>query len=79
MPRTVPHATARPASGDGPKGRMYKTFPGDFLRRRLPRPYTDGEMFYQTKFGRGEMPAYDKKIPDTEIWSIVNYMRTLAK
>lgn len=64
--------------GDGPKGRMSKTFPGDFSGAAF-QGYTDGEMFYQTKFGRGEMPAYDKKIPDNEMWSIVNYMRTLKK
>ncbi|MRR21112.1 cytochrome c [bacterium] len=64
--------------GDGPKGRMTKTFPGDFSAAAF-QAYADGEMFYQTKFGRGEMPAYDKKVPDTEIWSIINYMRTLKK
>ncbi len=63
--------------GDGPKGRMLKTFPGDFSGAAF-QAYTSGEMFYQTKFGRGEMPAYDKKIPDTEIWNMVNYMKTLA-
>jgi len=62
--------------GDGPKGRMCKTFPGDFSGATF-QAYTAGEMFYQTKFGRGEMPAYDKKIPDTEIWNMVNYMKTL--
>lgn len=64
--------------GDGPKGRMTKTFPGDFSGAAF-QAYADGEMFYQTKLGRGEMPAYDKKIPDTEIWSMINYMRTLKK
>ncbi len=64
--------------GDGPKGRMCKVFPGDFSGAAF-QGLTDGEMFYQTKTGRGEMPAYDKKIPDNEIWSIVNYMRTLKK
>lgn len=64
--------------GDGPKGRMTKVFPGDFSGAAF-QAYTDGELFYQTKFGRGEMPAYDKKIPDTEIWKMVHYMRTLKK
>jgi mono/diheme cytochrome c family protein len=64
--------------GDGPKGRMCKTFPGDFSSAEFQQ-YTDGEMFYQTKFGRGEMPAYDKKIPDNEIWNMINYIRSLKK
>jgi len=62
--------------GDGPKGRMCKTFPGDFSGADF-QGQSDGVLFYQTKVGRGEMPAYDKKIPDTEIWKMVIYMRTL--
>ena len=64
--------------GDGPKGRMTKTFPGDFSGAAF-QAFADGEMFYQTKIGRGEMPAYDKKIPDNEIWAIVHHMRTFKK
>ena len=64
--------------GDGPKGRMCKTHPGDFSSAAF-QGGTDGEMFYRTKVGRGEMPAYDKKIPDNEIWALVHYMRTLKK
>lgn len=64
--------------GDGPKGRMSRTFPGDFSGEAF-QGYSDGEIFFQTKFGRGEMPAYEKKSSDTEIWSMVHYMRTMAK
>ncbi|MCU0409749.1 MAG: cytochrome c [Bacteroidales bacterium] len=64
--------------GDGPKGRMTKTFPGDFSAAAF-QAFTDGEMFYQTKMGRGEMPAYDKKIPDNEIWAMVHHMRSFKK
>lgn len=64
--------------GDGPKGRMCKTFPGDFSGADF-QGQSDGTLFYQTKAGRGEMPAYDNKIPDTDIWKMVIYMRTLKK
>ncbi len=64
--------------GDGPKGRMTKTFPGDFSGAAF-QGFSDGDMFYQTKFGRGEMPAYDKKIPDNEIWAMVHHMRSFKK
>ncbi|MCI0522385.1 MAG: cytochrome c [Bacteroidales bacterium] len=64
--------------GDGPKGRMTKTFPGDFSSAAF-QAYTDGDIFYQTKVGRGEMPAYDKKIPDNEIWALVHHMRSFKK
>jgi mono/diheme cytochrome c family protein len=64
--------------GDGPKGRMCKTNPGNFADAAF-QGATDGELFYRTKTGRGEMPGYDKKIPDNEIWALVHYMRTFKK
>ncbi|MBM3419987.1 MAG: cytochrome c [Bacteroidetes bacterium] len=68
----------RTGLGDGPKGRALKTFSGDFSGAAYHNQ-TDGEHFYKTKFGRGEMPAYDKKISDTDMWHMVNYMRTFKK
>jgi mono/diheme cytochrome c family protein len=64
--------------GDGVKGRMGKTNPGDFSTAEF-QASTDGELFYRTKAGRGEMPAFDKKIPDNEIWAMVNHMRSFKK
>lgn len=64
--------------GDGPKGRSLKTFSGDFSAAAF-HSQTDGELFYKTKVGRGDMPAYDKKIPDADIWHMVNFMRTFKK
>jgi mono/diheme cytochrome c family protein len=62
--------------GDGPKAKTLETFPGDFSSAAF-QGQTDGTLFYQTKFGRDEMPKYDKKIEDSDIWNIVNFMRTL--
>jgi mono/diheme cytochrome c family protein len=65
--------------GDGPKAAGLKTFTGDFSSKDF-QAFTDGELFYKTSFGRDEMPAYDKKIPDeADRWAIVNYMRTMKK
>lgn len=64
--------------GDGPKARTLEEFPGDFSGAAF-QGQSDGEHFYKTKMGRGEMPKYDKKIADNDIWAIVNYMRTLKK
>ena len=61
--------------GDGPKARMLETFSGDFSGD-VYQSQTDGEHFYKTKFGRDEMPAYEGKISDEDIWHMVNYMRT---
>jgi mono/diheme cytochrome c family protein len=64
--------------GDGVKARMLKDFPGDFSGTFFQNQ-TDGEHFYKTKTGRGEMPKYEGKISDDEIWNIVNYMRTFKQ
>lgn len=64
--------------GDGVKARALKTFPGDFSKPEY-QDQTDGEHFYKTKTGRGEMPKYEGKMSDTDIWNTVNYMRTFKK
>jgi len=64
--------------GDGVKARALKTFPGDFSTDAYQNQ-TDGEQFYKSKFGRDEMPKYEGKLSDDDIWNIVNYMRTLKK
>ena len=64
--------------GDGVKARALKTFPGDFSKDAYQKQ-TDGEHFYKSKFGRDEMPKYEGKLSDDDIWNIVNYMRTFKK
>ena len=61
--------------GDGVKARSLKTFPGDFSKAEY-QDQTDGDHFYKTKTGRGDMPKYEGKLSDTDMWNIVNYMRT---
>jgi mono/diheme cytochrome c family protein len=65
--------------GDGPKGALMKTFPGDFSSAAF-QGSTDGELFFRTSSGRDEMPVYEKKLPDAnDRWALVAYMRTLKK
>lgn len=64
--------------GNGVKARALKTFPGDLSGPEYQNQ-TDGEHFYKTKFGRGEMPKYEGKVSDEDIWHMVNYMRTFKK
>jgi mono/diheme cytochrome c family protein len=61
--------------GDGILAGNLETFPGDFSGSDY-QCQTDGEYFYKTKYGRGDMPKYENKIPDTDIWNVVNYMRS---
>src|SRR4030042_5905427 len=64
--------------GDGVKARALKEHPGDFSGTAYQNQ-ADGEHFYKTKFGRGEMPKYEGKLSDDDIWNVVNYMRTFKK
>ncbi len=64
--------------GDGVKARTLETHPGDFSKPAY-QSQTDGEIFGKTKLGRDEMPKYDGKIPDEDIWNIINFSRTLKK
>jgi mono/diheme cytochrome c family protein len=63
--------------GDGPKAAQLKTEPGDFSKADV-QTQTDGSLFYKISEGRDDMPSFKKKIPDQDdIWSVVNYIRTL--
>jgi len=64
--------------GDGVKARALKEFPGDFSKAAF-QDQSDGDHFYKTKTGRGEMPKYEGKLTDNDIWNIVNYTRTFKK
>jgi mono/diheme cytochrome c family protein len=64
--------------GDGVKARTLDTPAGDFTKAAY-QSQTDGEIFGKTKTGREDMPKYDGKLTDEDIWNIVNYTRTLKK
>jgi mono/diheme cytochrome c family protein len=64
--------------GDGVKARTLETLPGDFSKP-VYQSLSDGEIFGKIKLGREEMPKYDGKIADEDIWAIVNFSRTLKK
>jgi len=65
--------------GDGSKAATLKTEPGNFSSADF-QAQPDGGIFYKTSEGRDDMPSFKKKIADKDdIWSIVNYVRTLKK
>ena len=65
--------------GDGPKGAMLKADPGDFSSTKF-QAQSDGTLYYKTITGKGEMPAYAKKITnEDDRWALVAYMRSLKK
>jgi len=65
--------------GDGSKAAQLKTTPQDMSKSEL-QSQSDGALFYKISEGRDDMPSFKKKIPDAEdIWSLVNFVRTLKK
>lgn len=65
--------------GDGPKAADLETPSGDFSTAKF-QAQSDGELYYKTVFGRGDMPSYDKKLPnEDDRWALVSFMKTLKK
>jgi len=65
--------------GDGSKSAQLKTQPQDMTKGDV-QSQSDGSLFYKISEGRGDMPSFKKKMPDPDdIWSLVNYIRTLKK
>jgi mono/diheme cytochrome c family protein len=40
---------------------------------------SDGALFWKITTGRKPMPAFGKRISETDRWNLVNYVRTLSK
>ena len=40
---------------------------------------TDGSLFWKITTGKKPMPAYGKRLSETDRWNLVNYVRTLSK
>jgi mono/diheme cytochrome c family protein len=66
-------------AGDGTKAAELETEMQDFAKEAVQKQ-SDGSLYYKIVEGRDEMPTFKKKIPDeTDVWSVVNYVRTLKK
>lgn len=65
--------------GDGPKAASMKSDLGNFSSKEF-QAQTDGEIYYQSFVGRGEMPNFEKKITDeNDRWAVVYFMRAMKK
>jgi len=63
--------------GDGPKSANIETRIRSFLSAGF-KAQTEGEVFYKSVFGKGDMPKFEKKIPDDEErWAVVRYVMNL--
>lgn len=64
--------------GKGDLGADYKNMP-DFTNSDTLKNRTDGELFYVTRNGKGDMPPEDARAKDDDIWNMVNYVRAFKK
>lgn len=64
--------------GKGDMGADFKTIP-NFTNPDALKNRTDGELFYVTRNGKGDMPPEDTRAKDDDIWNMVNYTRAFAK
>ena len=64
--------------GKGDLGADYKSIP-DFTNSDALKNRTDGELFYATRNGKGDMPPEDTRAKDEDIWNMVNYVRAFKK
>jgi len=63
--------------GDGPKAEGLDTPVPSMVTSEF-KEQADGAIYYKTVFGRDDMPAFEKKIPDDQDrWLIVNYLKNL--
>ena len=68
------------AKGDGPMAPK-DSHPSDLTDAKWDRGATDGEIFLVIQNGAGpemKMKGYKGRLSDTEIWNIVNYLRSLG-
>jgi mono/diheme cytochrome c family protein len=68
------------AKGNGPMAPQ-GTHPSDLTDATWDRGSTDGEIFTVIRDGAGpkfDMKGYKGKMTDTEIWNIVNYLRSIG-
>ncbi|PLX00843.1 MAG: cytochrome C [Marinilabiliales bacterium] len=64
--------------GDGTKAKELKTEMWDLGSNEV-KSFNDGELYYMTYVGRGEMDGYEKKITDEEDrWFVINYIKTFS-
>jgi class 3 adenylate cyclase/mono/diheme cytochrome c family protein len=63
------------ADGNGLVGLNFDIQPANL--RVLGKSHKDGEFAYKIRKGRGDMPAWEIVLSETDIWNLVNYIKNL--
>src|SRR5215469_163822 len=64
---------------DGPAVIELNIHPAKLSDPHLMGPESDGSIFWKITTGKKPMPAYGKRLSETDRWNLVNYVRTLSK
>jgi mono/diheme cytochrome c family protein len=64
--------------GDGPAGKRMNPKPLDFTDRAKMEKMTDEDMFKVVSKGKGPMPAFERKLSETDRRELVRYVRTFS-
>ncbi|MCL6480125.1 MAG: c-type cytochrome [Firmicutes bacterium] len=51
----------------------------DYSDPKALKDFTDGELFYILRKGKGKMPGQEGRMRERQMWHLVNYIRSLAK
>ncbi len=65
-------------NGKGPASVGLTPPPADFLSSRV-QGQSDGALFWKISEGKGAMTSYKDKYSESQRWSLVNYIRQIAK
>jgi len=66
-------------AGDGDLGADMKLKLKDYRDPAALKDMTDGDMYDIILKGKGQMTGEEGRLKDTQIWNVVNYVRSIAK
>ena len=76
--KTCAKCHGKTGDGDGPAVIELNIHPAKLSDPKLATE-SDGSLFWKVTTGKKPMPAYGKRLSETDRWNLVNYVRTLPK
>lgn len=64
------------AKGKGPASSGLHPAPANLVKMAGHHP--DGDLAWKIRTGRGDMPGWEKRLTETEIWHLVNFIQSLG-
>jgi len=76
--KTCAMCHGKSGDGDGPAVIELNIHPAKLSDPQLTTE-SDGSLFWKITTGKKPMPAYGKRVSETDRWHLINYIRTLSK